>query len=69
MHIIPQINKNIEGDFLKFLIGTISLGCSKNLVDTETMLGLLTQEGYALTQDVSLADILLVNTCGFIESA
>ncbi len=50
-------------------IGVISLGCAKNQVDTERMLGLLTEAGYALTSDPAEADILIVNTCGFIESA
>lgn len=50
-------------------IAVISLGCNKNLVDTENMLGLLGEQGYVLTSDESQADILLVNTCGFIESS
>jgi ribosomal protein S12 methylthiotransferase len=47
----------------------VSLGCPKNLVDTERMLGKLTQEGYALTPDAAGADVVVVNTCGFIEPA
>lgn len=50
-------------------IGCISLGCNKNRVDTETALGLLTEKGYRLTDDPTEADIILVNTCGFIDSA
>ena len=50
-------------------VGVISLGCAKNQVDTERMLGILTREGYAITNDPNYADILIVNTCGFIESA
>lgn len=50
-------------------IGVISLGCAKNQVDTERMLGLLTQAGHTLTNDPAEADVLIVNTCGFIESA
>ena len=50
-------------------VGAISLGCSKNRVDTETALGLLSEKGYSITSDPSLADILLINTCGFIDSA
>lgn len=50
-------------------IGVISLGCAKNQVDTERMLGLLTEAGHALTSDPAEADVLIVNTCGFIESA
>lgn len=46
-----------------------SLGCSKNLVDAEIMMGILNRKGYKLVGDFSQADIILVNTCGFIESA
>ena len=46
-----------------------SLGCDKNLVDTEKMLGLLEQEGYHFTDDESQADVILVNTCCFIGDA
>jgi len=46
-----------------------SLGCSKNLVDAEIMLGILNKKGYRLVGDFADADIILVNTCGFIESA
>jgi ribosomal protein S12 methylthiotransferase len=50
-------------------IGLISLGCPKNLVDSEVMLGLAQQAGHELTQDPSAADVLVVNTCAFIDSA
>ncbi len=50
-------------------VAVVSLGCAKNLVDTENMLGLLAEKGYQLTTDEMQADLLLVNTCGFIESA
>lgn len=50
-------------------IGVVSLGCPKNLVDSETMLGLIHQENYEITNDPSEAEIIIVNTCGFIESA
>ena len=46
-----------------------SLGCSKNLVDAEIMMGILNKKGYKLTGDFEEADVILVNTCGFIESA
>lgn len=49
--------------------GFISLGCAKNLVDTEVMLGLLQKNGIELTPEPGEADILVVNTCAFIESA
>lgn len=47
----------------------ISLGCPKNLVDSEIMLGHLLKEGYAVTEDSTEADTVIVNTCGFIEDA
>jgi ribosomal protein S12 methylthiotransferase len=47
----------------------VSLGCPKNRVDTETMLGHLARDGYRSTGDPEAADLLLVNTCSFIESA
>jgi ribosomal protein S12 methylthiotransferase len=50
-------------------VGVISLGCSKNRVDTETMLGFLEQAGYKIISAPEKADALIVNTCGFIESA
>ena len=46
-----------------------SLGCSKNLVDAEIMMGILNKKGYKLTGDFEEVDVILVNTCGFIESA
>ena len=48
---------------------TVSLGCPKNLVDTEIMLGGLTRAGWEVTGEPAAADLLLVNTCGFIEPA
>lgn len=50
-------------------VGFISLGCPKNLVDSEVMMGRLRESGYEITTDASEADTLVVNTCGFIESA
>ena len=50
-------------------IGLISLGCPKNLVDSEVMLGLAQQAGHELTQDAAVADVIVVNTCAFIDSA
>jgi len=47
----------------------VSLGCPKNLVDSEVILGLLSKEGYLLTTDPSKAEILIVNTCSFIQDA
>ena len=50
-------------------VGMVSLGCNKNRVDTEYALGLLRDTGYVLTSDPAEADILIVNTCGFISDA
>ena len=50
-------------------IGMISLGCPKNLVDSEVMLGLAQQQGHELTRDAAAADVLIVNTCAFIDRA
>lgn len=50
-------------------VGVISLGCSKNLVDSEHMLATLMAEGYQLTSDPKEADILIINTCAFITEA
>lgn len=50
-------------------IGFVSLGCEKNLVDTEVMLGLLDRRGYQITPLPDEADVIVVNTCGFIDKA
>ncbi len=50
-------------------VGMVSLGCSKNQVDAERMLYKLHEKGYKLVEDAALADITIINTCGFIESA
>ncbi|NMB26080.1 MAG: 30S ribosomal protein S12 methylthiotransferase RimO [Firmicutes bacterium] len=50
-------------------VGMVSLGCSKNLVDSEIMLGSLRRAGYHITADASAADVIIVNTCGFIGTA
>ena len=50
-------------------IGMISLGCPKNLVDSEVMMGVLKRHGYTLTNDPGQAEVLVVNTCGFIDAA
>lgn len=57
---LPQLGNKIH---------FVSLGCARNLVDTEVMLGILLQAGYEVTEEVKLADYLVVNTCGFLESA
>jgi len=50
-------------------VGLISLGCAKNRVDSEVMLGELRRQGYDLVDDIETADTVIVNTCGFIEEA
>jgi len=50
-------------------IGLVSLGCEKNLVDSEVMLGLLRRRGYEITAQAERADVIVVNTCGFIDKA
>jgi len=54
---------------IKATFSFVSLGCSKNLVDSERMLGLLSQDGYALVPDTQATDLVIINTCGFIDSA
>jgi ribosomal protein S12 methylthiotransferase len=60
-------NGNSEDHTIK--VAAISLGCAKNRIDTEEILGLLSLIGYVLTDDYKVADIVLVNTCGFIDQA
>ncbi len=55
--------------YLRTAIGFVSLGCPKNLVDTEVMLGILGREGYDIVTSPEQADVIVVNTCGFIDSA
>ena len=55
--------------YLCVKVGLISLGCPKNLVDSEVMLGLAQQAGHELTRDAAEADVLVVNTCAFIDKA
>jgi ribosomal protein S12 methylthiotransferase len=50
-------------------VALISLGCSKNLVDSEIMLGLIKKAGFAIRQDPSGADVAIINTCAFINDA
>lgn len=50
-------------------VGLVSLGCHKNLVDSENILGLFDRNGYEITNDPSEADVIVINTCGFIESS
>lgn len=57
-------NPDVKGTF-----SFVSLGCPKNLVDSERMLGLLAQDGYVLVPDAERADLVIINTCGFIDAA
>ena len=50
-------------------VGLISLGCAKNLVDAEIMLGTLLKGGVEVTNDAVNADVVIVNTCSFIDAA
>lgn len=50
-------------------VGLVSLGCPKNLVDSENMLGILLKAGFSVTNDEKSADLLIVNTCAFIDEA
>ena len=58
------MNQNVKATF-----SFVSLGCPKNLVDSERMLGLLAQDGYVLVPEAEGADLVIVNTCGFIDAA
>src|SRR5271163_2353869 len=69
---VPETRRR-EFDRSKFdrpqKIGFVSLGCPKNLVDSEVMMGLLARAGAELTRRAEDADVIVVNTCSFIESA
>jgi ribosomal protein S12 methylthiotransferase len=54
---------------MSYSVGLVSLGCAKNQVDAEMMMATLEKAGYELKDDAALADVAIVNTCGFIESA
>ena len=62
-----QSNAPVAGR--KTTVGFVNLGCSKNQVDSEIMLGTLVQEGFTLTGDPKKAEVVIINTCGFIEEA
>jgi ribosomal protein S12 methylthiotransferase len=65
----PGTETQCSSDSAKGNYAFISLGCPKNTVDSERMLGKLAQDGYALQPDAAGADVVIVNTCGFIEPA
>ena len=62
---IPPRNQDLRA----VRVGMISLGCAKNLVDGEVMLGHLQGTGIEVTADAAKADVVVVNTCGFINDA
>src|SRR5437764_5158396 len=63
----PEPMSNQES--IKGTFSFVSLGCPKNLVDSERMLGLLAEDGYVLVPDAKRADLVIINTCGFIDAA
>ena len=54
---------------MSYRVGMVSLGCPKNQVDAERMMGSLREYGFELIRDAALADVAIINTCGFIQSA
>src|SRR6202050_5822120 len=64
-----SVSKDRGHDVRPQKVGFVSLGCPKNLVDSEVMMGILAREGYELTARADEAEILVVNTCSFIEPA
>ena len=54
---------------IKMKIGFVSLGCSKNLIDTEITIGMFKQNNYKIVNNPEEADIIAINTCGFIDQA
>lgn len=65
----PSVSVEAAEGFSKGTYAFVSLGCPKNLVDSEKMLGTLALDGYSLVSDADGADFVIVNTCGFIESS
>src|SRR5271154_4319434 len=63
------VSQHAKGPLCMKKVGFVSLGCPKNLVDSEVMMGILARAGYELTPRAGEADVLVVNTCSFIEPA
>ena len=61
---IPEVTGPSKGSY-----AFVSLGCPKNLVDSERMLGSLAIDGYSLVSEPENSDFVIINTCGFIESS
>ena len=68
MHIAHSSRGPKPGNF-RGRAAVVTLGCAKNQVDSEVMLGALLQSGFEIVNDPSTADVAIVNTCGFLESA
>ena len=66
---VKKIMSATSGSTAPAKVGFVSLGCPKNLVDSEVMMGMLTQAGAVLTPEAEDADVIVVNTCSFIGSA
>src|SRR5579885_1847892 len=62
-------SKSAKNLFPTKTVAVISLGCPKNTVDSEVMLGKLAQDNYSMVKDPALAEVVIINTCGFIEAS
>jgi ribosomal protein S12 methylthiotransferase len=65
----PSTHLGMKSPAFKGRVAMITLGCAKNQVDSEVMLGVLEREGFEIVSELDAADIAIVNTCGFLESA
>jgi len=66
---LPGLCCSVILQFHPLKVGFVSLGCPKNLVDTEVMMGYLAARGHELTHEPQDADVIVVNTCSFIDPA
>src|SRR5215813_1213125 len=64
----PKSSTKAKSDEIRS-VAFVSLGCPKNLVDSEKMLGLLAEDGIAITSDHDAADAIVINTCGFLNAS
>ena len=65
----PELKRQKSPESRPQKVGFVSLGCPKNLVDSEVMMGILARAGAELTRRAEDADVIVVNTCSFIDSA
>ena len=65
----PELERPTRPPLQRAKVGMISLGCAKNLVDAEIMLGSVLERGMQITSSAEDADVLVINTCAFIDSA